>query len=159
MSAATEDRAKAAQYADGDVLSILYSQHATVHELVESVESTTGRERSRGFDELTALLAAHEAAEQNVIRPVTSERAEAEIADARTAEEQHADLVIARLKALDVDTTEFEDQFGDFKKAVSAHADAEESDEFPALAGTSDEERLALGSRFLAAFRANGGQP
>ena len=158
MSAATEDRVKAAKYPEGDVLQILYSHHATVHELVEKVESSQGSDRADAFERLTGLLAAHEAAEETVVRPVTAETAGDDVADARNAEESEADEVIARLSELDVDSSEFEAQFATFKSAVSAHAEAEENLEFPTLDSTSETERRQLGEQFLEEFRANGGE-
>ena len=83
MSAATEDREKAASYADEDLLSILYSQHARVHELLDLVGSSAGGERADAFDELQTLLRAHETAEQGVVRPVTEQVAEVDVAEAR----------------------------------------------------------------------------
>lgn len=158
MSAATEDRVKAARYPEGDVLQILYSHHATVHELVDMVESSKGADRTEAFERLTALLSAHEAAEEAVVRPVTVETAGDDVAEARNAEESEADKLIARLSGLDVDSSEFETQFAKFKTAVTAHAEAEENMEFPTLDTTSETERRDMGERFLQEFRANGGE-
>jgi iron-sulfur cluster repair protein YtfE (RIC family) len=158
MSAATEDREKAANYADGDLLGILYSHHARVHELLESVQAVRGSERAQAFDQLKTLLSAHEMAEQAVVRPVTARNAGPEIADARTEEEQQADDVIAQLAVLDVDSDQFDDQFADFKQAVTEHAEAEENNEFPILEEQGEQERMELGSSFVQEFQGAGGQ-
>ena len=115
MSGAAEDRKKAATLPEGDVIRILYEQHAQIQDLFERVEKATGTGRQTAFDELTALLVAHETAEQSVLRPVTRETAGDDVVQARLQEEQKANQVIAELKKLDVNSSEFDRMFAELQ--------------------------------------------
>jgi hemerythrin superfamily protein len=158
MGDANEDRAKAAQYPHGDLLAILYTQHAQATDLMDQIESSSGPARKTLFEQLTTTLKAHETAEESLVRPVTRETAGQDVAEARNAEEDQANQVIASLSNLDVDSEEFDTQFAEFKQAVSDHAEAEEHDEFPGIeSGRTADERRELGTQFLAAFQAAGG--
>ena len=152
MGDAAEDRRKASQLNEGDVIAILLHQHARIRDLFTEVKALHGRDRREAFDELRALLAVHETAEEMVLRPVTSDVAGKDVVDARNAEEKEANEVLAKLEDLDVDGTDFEAQFAAFEKAVDSHAEAEENEEFPAVqAQCDDEKRHAMGSRLKAA--------
>jgi hypothetical protein len=50
---------------------------------------------------------------------------------------------VAELEKLDVDSPEFEQKFGSFREDVTAHAEAEESEEFSQLADQLDDSQLA----------------
>jgi hypothetical protein len=107
------DRAEAAQLPEGDLVAILLTQHATVRDLLEQVSGSSGQDRKQAFDRLAGLLKAHETAEESVVRPVSEQTAGAEVAQARNAEEDEADEVIAKLRHLDVDSADFDAQFAD----------------------------------------------
>jgi hemerythrin superfamily protein len=146
MGSAVEDRAKAAELPEGDVIRILLEQHATVHDLFDEVTSTTGVARQQAFDRLRALLAVHETAEELVLRPVSARVAGEEVTDARNDEEAEANKMLAELEKLDIDAPDFLERLGAFRTAVVAHAEAEESEEFPrVLAEVDAEERRKLG--------------
>ncbi len=157
MSEATKDREKASKYPAGDVLNILYTHHARVHETFERVASSSGQERATAFEELKAMLKAHETAEEAVVRPFTAKAAGPDVAEARTEEEDEAEETLRALSKLDTDSDEFDQQFRELKKAVTDHAEAEEDDEFPALETCPPDERKELGERFLAEYRSAGG--
>jgi hemerythrin superfamily protein len=129
MGDANEDRATAATLPEGDLVRILLTQHATVKDMLDRIEKASGATRKELFEQLTTTLKAHETAEESVVRPVTKETAGDGVADARNAEEDEANEVIAALSELDVDSPEFDDQFSGFKQAVSDHAEAEETQE------------------------------
>ena len=157
MSHADEDRKHAAEYAPGDVLSILYDHHATIRDALDRVKRASEDDRANRFDELKGLLHAHETAEQEVVRPITLELMP-EVGQQRTGEEREADEVLAKLSSLDVTGDDFDAEFADFMQAVSDHAEAEEHGEFPVIRQGRDEaQRTALGESFLDAFRAAGG--
>jgi hemerythrin superfamily protein len=159
MGDSSEDRANAAKLPEGDLVAILYTQHAMVKDLMDQIESASGDDRKALFTQLTTALKAHETAEESVVRTVTIEAGDEDVADARNAEEDEANSVIAALMQLDVDSAEFDAQFADFKQAVSDHAEAEEHEEFPILQSSrSDEDRQMLGKEFLAQFQAAGGK-
>ncbi len=152
MGDAAEDRRKASQLNEGDVIAVLLQQHARVRDLFKEVKALHGNDRREAFDELRALLAVHETAEEMVLRPVSSDVAGKDVADARNAEEKEANEVLARLEKLDVDGADFDAEFQDFEKAVDSHAEAEETQEFPAVLAQCDQEkRLSMGSRLKAA--------
>jgi hemerythrin superfamily protein len=134
-----------------DVIDILLAQHQRARELLAEVTSG-GAGKHRAFEDLRALLAAHEKAEESVVRPVTRQVAGDGVADARNSEEAHADKVLAALGGLDVSSAEFDAMFADFEQAVSAHAEHEETEEFPRIrAGRSREELVTMGRELLAA--------
>ena len=140
------------------MIAILLTQHAEVKDLMSEIAAASGDERKELFDTLVTTLQAHETAEEAVVRPVTEEIAGAGVAAARNAEEAEADEVIAALSELDVDSADFTAQFATFTKAVSDHAEAEETQEFSVIqAKRSDDERQILGKEFLAQFEAAGG--
>lgn len=116
-----------------DLVDVLLAQHARVRELIAEISDAPGEHKKRPFHELRTLLAIHEAAEEMLVHPVTQYVGDGKVADARVAEEQDAARVIARLETLDVAGPEFARVFAEFARAVSKHAEKEESEEFPAL--------------------------
>lgn len=152
MGNPAEDRAKAATLPEGDVIRVLLEQHARIRDLFAEVQRSTGDHKKEVFDELRALLAVHETAEEMVLRPVSEKVAGQSVADARNAEETEANKVLAELEDLDVNDPNFDTRIASFKQAVNEHAEAEEKDEFPAiLGGCEEDERHTMGSRVLAA--------
>jgi len=159
MGDANEDREKAAKLPEGDLVRILLTQHAEVKDMLDQIEEAAGANRKKLFEQLTTTLKAHETAEESVVRPVTKETAGPSVADARNAEEAEANQVIVALSALEVDSAQFDDQLEQFKQAVSEHAEAEETQEFPTIqSGRTAAERKELGEQFLARFEAAGGK-
>jgi hemerythrin superfamily protein len=158
MGDSAEDRAKAAKLPEGDLVRILLEQHATIKELFAYVEAASGTDRASLFEQLVAMLKAHETAEEAVVRPVAAQTAGEEEAAQRNAEEAEADATVAALLQLDVDSAEFVEQFTTFKTAVDTHAEAEETEEFSALQSGLDAAKLQdLGQEFLDKFAAAGG--
>lgn len=151
MGNAAEDRARAAKLPEGDVVRVLLEQHARIRDLFADVRSAEGEHRTQAFDELRALLAVHETAEEMVLRPATAKVGGKEVADARNHEESEANKVLATLEKLDTDSAEFAELLADFEKDVDEHAEAEESDEFSLILEQCDEEeRQRLGTQVLA---------
>ncbi len=151
MGSAAEDRQKAAQLPEGDVIRFLLNQHAQVHDLFDEVQSSRGEQRQQAFEELRAKLAMHETAEEMVLRPVTEKIAADGVADARNAEEQEANEVLKKLEGLDLDSPDFDRQFAEFKQSVDDHAESEENEEFPAVLESCDlDQRRSMGRRMEA---------
>ena len=152
MSDAATDRAKAAPLPEGDVIRILLEQHARVRELFTEVQSVDGEHRQHAFDELRALLAVHETAEEMVLRPVSKEVAGEAVADARNHEEEEATKVLYEIEKLDVGSPEFLSQIALLEQAVSDHAEHEEREEFPLVIAECDEDkRQSMGKKVRAA--------
>ncbi|MBC2876871.1 MULTISPECIES: hemerythrin domain-containing protein [Streptomyces] len=142
MSGAKSDREQAARLPEGDVVAVLLAQHARIRELFADVKAADGEHKKQAFDELRALLAVHETAEEMVVRPVARDTAGKKEADARNAEEAEANKVLARLEKMDVDSPEFDARLREFEKAVVEHAEHEEREEFPTLRAGRDEAQL-----------------
>ena len=152
MGDAAEDRAKAAELPEGDVIRILLEQHARIRDLFQDVRSAEGEHKQQAFDELRALLAVHETAEEMVLRPVSSEAAGKAVAEARNDEEAEANVVLKELEKLDVAGADFDAKLAEFQKAVEEHAEAEENDEFPHILSSCDEsKRHRMGNQIKAA--------
>ncbi|HEY3923753.1 MAG TPA: hemerythrin domain-containing protein [Acidothermaceae bacterium] len=158
MGDSAEDRAKAAKLPEGDLVRILLEQHAAVKDLFADIEAASGAKRATLFEQLVAMLKAHETAEEAVVRPVAAQTAGEDEAAERNAEEAEADAAVAALLELDVDSAEFAERFVAFKEAVDAHAEAEETEEFSTLQSQLDAAKLQdLGQEFLEKFAAAGG--
>ena len=152
MGDVTEDRAKAAELPESDVIRVLLEQHARIRELFQDVRSATGEHKQHAFDELRALLAVHETAEEMVLRPVTTDVGGESVAAARNKEEAEANEVLKDLEKLDVSSAEFDEKLAAFEKSVDEHAEKEESDEFPRILDRVDEKRRAtMGTQLKAA--------
>jgi hemerythrin superfamily protein len=153
--AAVEDRAKASKLPAGDVVHVLLEQHARIHDLFHCVENETGDHKQQAFDELRALLAVHETAEEMVLRPVSKDVAGEQVADARNKEEQEANVVLQRLEKMEIRSTEFDQELSRFKQSVAQHAENEEDEEFPQiLAEVTGTKRMELGKRIRTAEKA-----
>jgi hemerythrin superfamily protein len=151
MGDAAEDRAKASELPEGDVIRILLEQHAQVRDLFAELQAAPASGRKELFDDLRALLAVHETAEEMVLRPQADGDAWKHIADERNQEEQEANQVLHDLEHLDPQTDAFLEKLTAFEKAVDEHAEAEESEEFPRVLSACDvEERRKLGDRLRA---------
>lgn len=152
MGGAAEDRAQAAKLPDGDVIRILLEQHARIQDLFADVASAKGDAKKEAFDELRALLAVHETAEEMILRPVSKPLAADGVADARNQEEAEANKVLADLEKLDVTSSDFDTKFASFKQSVVQHAENEEQEEFPAVLDQCDaDKRRSMGDRLKAA--------
>jgi hemerythrin superfamily protein len=138
--------------AEGDVIEILLSQHGRIRELFSDVKSAEGEHKQQAFDELRALLAVHETAEEMIVRPVSKKVAGEAIADARNKEEHEANHVLAELETMDVSSADFDRQLAEFELAVNTHAENEESQEFPRLReGVDEGQRAKMGTALKAA--------
>lgn len=139
-----------------DGIDLLLSQHQQIKQLFADVRSNIGEARKEEFDHLRALLAVHETAEEEVLRPVTREVVPEgdQVADAVIAEENEAKKALAALEKMDLDSPEFSTALRRFEASVFAHAAHEESAEFPAVrANRTPEELQKMAERILLAER------
>ena len=152
MGEADNERARADRLPAGSLISVLLRQHAEIRDMFTAVQAASGRQRQELFDELRELLAVHEGGEEMVLRPVTRTSSAADVADARNQEEDEAAHVLAALEKMDVSSQEFADTLAEFEKAVSAHAENEELEEFPAVQAAHTEDELReLGEKLVKA--------
>ena len=152
MTTATIGRARAAKLPEGDVIRILLEQHARVRDLFTDIKASAGARKRELFDELRQLLAAHETAEEMILRPTSRRVAGAAVAEARNREEAEATATLARLETLDPGTAEFDTELAGFERAVLDHAALEERDEFSQILIECDaSEREIMGAMLLSA--------
>lgn len=152
MASGQEDLNKAARLPEGDVIAILLRQHARVRELFSDIEAAEGEHKQHAFDELRALLAVHETAEEMVLRPISRKTAGEATVNARNDEEREATEVLAQLEQMGAAAAGFDEMLATLKSMVTSHAEHEESEEFPSvLNARSEEERQKLGSAIRAA--------
>jgi len=151
MGDAAEDRRKAQELPEGDIIRVLLEQHARVRDLFAQVQQAAAADRQQPFDELRALLAVHETGEELVLRPKASGDDWKDVANDRNREEEEANRVLSELEDLDTASEAFLEKLQAFEKAVDEHAEAEESEEFPRVLEALDaDERRKLGSRLQA---------
>lgn len=126
-----------------DVVSLLQEQHARIRQLFADVaDATTAETRQSRFDELRALLAVHETAEELVTHPRARMGQAATVVEALLAEEHEGKVLLADVEKLDVDDPAFAEGFDALRRAVLEHADHEEREEFPRLREENDEAML-----------------
>ncbi|MEB3369778.1 hemerythrin domain-containing protein [Saccharopolyspora mangrovi] len=151
MSSAQAERAEAARLPEGDVVRILLEQHAEIRDLFAEVKSAQGEQRKQRFDELRALLAVHETAEEVVVRPTAKQTVGEVEADARNHEEEEANHVLSELEKMDVSDPDFAAKLDSFERSVIEHAEHEEQEEFPALRrGCGEDQLRGMGTRLQA---------
>jgi hemerythrin superfamily protein len=137
-----------------DLESAIRQDHELVGQLFSQLTTAKGDERSKTWDTIVRLLAVHETAEEMILHPTV--RAAGEEANAavqeRLVEEDQAKKLLSDLEAMGPDAPDFPAKFDDFRRAVLAHADAEEREILPRLRDAADQKRLeGLGTAFTAA--------
>lgn len=152
MSSAQTEREQAAKLPENDIIGVLLTQHARIRGLFSDVKNAAGDQKKEKFNELRALLAVHETAEEMILRPVTKKITGKEQAEARNREEKEANKVLSDLEKLDISSPEFARMLEDLEHSVAEHADHEEREEFPSVLRECEaEEREKMGKRLLAA--------
>jgi len=128
-----------------DVVSFLKEQHQDVKRLFDNVLSTHGVDRKRAFSKLRMMLEVHEKAEEEIVHPVARRAISGgeAIIDARVREEEDAKAILMNLERMDINSTRFIEQLERFRAAVLKHAEAEETQEFAALARRLDQSQLS----------------
>ena len=121
----------ASQLPEGDVIRVLLEQHARIRELFTDVRAAMGGHKRQAFDELRALLAVHETAEEMVLRPISKSAAGEAIVGARNKEEEEATKVLKDLERMDVSSSLFGRKIAALETMVRRHAENEEREEFP----------------------------
>ncbi len=127
---------------DKDVVELLMEQHEHIRSMFAAVEDA-GNDKQEKFEELRRFLAVHETAEELVTHP-NARTAEGgnDVVDARLEEETASKKMLADLDGMRVDDPGFAAKFSELTKAVLAHAEAEEQQEFPLLRSNNDQSVL-----------------
>jgi hypothetical protein len=153
-AAAERERQEAARLPEGDVVRTLLEQHARIRDLFVDVRNARDEHRRQAFDELRALLAVHETAEELVFRPISRRVLGEPVADARDKEEVEATRILRDLEKTDIFSKGFDECLGRLERAVSKHAEREEVEEFPAVRAGCDAAKLhAMGNTLRAVER------
>lgn len=136
-----------------EVVTLIKQQHEQVRGLVQSIATGAADSRGDDFNALVRLLAVHETAEEMTVYPALRKMgdAAAQVADARTKEEDKAKKALAHLEGLDPASTEFEQAFLAFRADVEHHAASEEADVIPLLMQSNLEGRTEMGRAFALA--------
>jgi len=127
------------------VTTTLTEQHQKIKTMMATVQDSDGDQRKSAFTQLCSFLAAHEAAEEECIHAVAKQDlsgGDTQVVDKRVEEEDEAGKAITELEGLGTDSPEFAAKFEQLSKAVIAHAEAEEHQELPKLAGIATEDQL-----------------
>ncbi|GGY13410.1 hemerythrin domain-containing protein [Streptomyces djakartensis] len=141
---------------DADVVALLTRQHGDIRNLFDEVERTSGDERRDAFRRLVRLLAVHETAEEEVVRPFTRSNVPGgeQVVEDRLDEEREAKEVLSRLDGMDTDDPKFLTELLALRLDVMAHARAEERYEFIRIRRHADKDRLASMASALKAAEA-----
>jgi hemerythrin superfamily protein len=126
-----------------DVIDLLCRQHEEIRQLFADLEQAPADNRKSLFNDLVRLLSVHETAEQELVHPAVRDAAGgAEVVDARVAEERRAAELLDTMTDIGPDAEGFDTLLVQLREDVLAHAEHEETAEFPALRRAVDRERL-----------------
>jgi hemerythrin superfamily protein len=129
----------------GDVVDLLIAQHGEVEALFDHVlRAAPPDERREAFAALVSRLQRHERAEQEIVHPALRALGgpAADVARARLDEESQADRLLTDLIGYGVTSRRFPGGLEELRRAVIAHADHEETIEFPLLRARLDDAHL-----------------
>ena len=126
-----------------EVVSFLTNQHEQLKSLMPTVLEGQGPERAKRFAHVRAVLAAHEALEQEAVHPRAQAQAGAEVVQGRLDEEATAEKAIADLEQMDIDSGGFATGYNKLCADVVSHAEKEEHEEFNKLTGDFTDVQLA----------------
>jgi hemerythrin superfamily protein len=136
-----------------DLIELLLEDHRAAEALLGQV-GADGVDQSDLFDHIVHDLVGHEVAEEEIVYPaVRSSVAGGEaLADARIAEQQQAEELLAKMEVMDRTGGEFAASLAHLRDAALSHAKSEEAEVFPKLRAALDAEQLAkLGRAYRAA--------
>ena len=120
---------------DDDVIDLLLAQHEEIADLFVELGRARGPHRRAQFDRLVRLLAVHESIEQLLVHPLARARLTDgdAVVDARTEEEDQAELDLQELHELGLEHDDFTTKLANLRDAVVEHAELEEEEEFDYL--------------------------
>ena len=123
-----------------DVVTYLKGQHRQIRTMFDEVSSSSGKAQATAFLALRGMLAIHEAAEEAIIHPIARIKLTdgGAIVDKRLSEESQCRLTLAALEEMDLGAPIFTENLQRLKDNVSAHAAAEEREEFAMLVNIID---------------------
>jgi hemerythrin superfamily protein len=149
---AQEDVQKARQRPN-DLIAAILEDHAEIKQMFAAVQdATTTADRDEHFAALMRKLVIHETAEQEVSHPLARQAQGGDaVVDERLEEEKKGEKVLKRMEGMNPDDPDFASTFASLHSDVLAHAEHEESEEFPLLEAAADAKKL---ERMAMVFRA-----
>lgn len=137
-----------------DAIDLLTRDHRMLERLLEQLDSENARARLwELFARISLELAAHEAAEQQIVFPMFRAVVPAKEREAlcRLGEHEEINELLAEMRVLTPDDSGFDKRVGALCLELQAHFAAEEDEIFPCLeASMSHSDLVALGERVLA---------
>jgi hypothetical protein len=126
--------------------------HENIKSLLNAV-AAGGSDKQDAFAELALTVAAHEAAEQQIVHPLTERSVDGDsVAVQCRDDEHHGEEVVDELTNMGVNHPRFDETFAQFREAVLKHASYEETSEHPILErDLSDEASRQAAESFRAA--------
>lgn len=132
-----------------DVITLIEQDHRALEELFERLQSGSA-DRELLFQQMAAMLTAHSRAEEAEVYPAIAKSGEQDEVEHAREEHAQADELIAQLKTMDPESTDFSEVLARLIDAVNHHVAEEESTTLPALRDSVDGERLEqLAQAFL----------
>jgi hypothetical protein len=118
--------------AEQDAVALLVEQHTRIRDLFAEAELTSSAGRADAFHRLVRLLVVHEAADKQVLHPLTRRyvRGGDHIVADLLAEEHRTGQTLAALEEMGTDAPEFPRLLTELRTAVLEHANREEAYEF-----------------------------
>ncbi|MBV8863493.1 MAG: hemerythrin domain-containing protein [Mycobacterium sp.] len=137
-----------------EVVAFLKAQHNLIEDMFDQVLlASDPKAREKPFVQLRQLLAVHETAEEMIVHPrVRREFATGDkVVEARLSEEHDAKVQLSFIEDIEITSEKFIEELTKLRDAVLAHAELEETEEFPKLQRKLDADDL---KRMGAAVRA-----
>lgn len=144
-----------------DIVTVITQDHNAVRQRLSEFESAPPEVRAELFWRLTDQLVRHEVGEQIVVYPALKELPGGpETAEARIAEEEGAERLLASMEAMDPEGDEFFGALISLRDAVLEHAEREETEVLPLFLAHEDGARLIyLAQKFKGAKLGAPSQP
>ncbi|BBY88475.1 hemerythrin domain-containing protein [Mycolicibacterium tokaiense] len=129
-----------------DVVDYLKAQHQTLRQLfTDTLDAPDADSQEKAFNQLRALLAVHETAEEMMVHPRVRRKVDggSAIVDERLHEEHDSKIALAEIEKLEFGTAEFSKALIRLQQDVLAHAEKEETEEFIRLQDELDADERA----------------
>jgi hemerythrin superfamily protein len=139
-----------------DAIELLIHQHEQIRGLLQEVDEKKGDQRAEAFERLRRLLAVHETADEEVVHPMArrSLKNGHKVINARLKEENECKKMLKALEMMGPSAPGFDALFAEFRKAVLAHNEHEEREEFPELRTHSSRQQRRIMSTAIKAAEA-----
>ena len=145
--------AEATTGTETDLIELLLQDHREAEALLRQV-GQPGRDQAEVFHEIVHDLVGHEVAEEEIVYPAVRSSVDGgeALAEARIAEQQEAEELMARMEKMDTGSDEFAQSLRRLRDEALTHAKSEEAEVFPRLQeALTPERRSQLGAAYKGA--------